>query len=410
MTWINENYLKLQAGYLFPEIGRRRRAFQAAHPEAKIISMGIGDVTQPLAPAVVEAMHKAVEDMSRAETFKGYDDGGIGYEFLREAIRENDYIARGVDIDVDEIVISDGAKCDSGNMQEIFGLDNVVAVSDPVYPVYVDTNVMAGRTGAAAGQGRYEGIVYMPCTEQNQFVPEPPDEKVDLIYLCFPNNPTGAVATKEQLKRWIDYAKQNKAIILFDAAYEAYISESHIPHSIFEIEGAREVAIEFRSYSKTAGFTGLRCAFTIVPKELKAYTIDSKAVEVNPIWKRRHCTKFNGVSYITQAGAAATYTKEGKKQVRRTIEIYMGNAKLIRETLGEIGYTVYGGVNAPYIWLKTPEGIGSWEFFDALLNKAHVVSTPGAGFGSAGEGYLRLTAFGQPENVKEALDRIKAIS
>jgi LL-diaminopimelate aminotransferase len=410
MTWINENYLKLQAGYLFPEIGRRRRAFQAAHPEAKIISMGIGDVTQPLAPAVVEAMNKAVEDMSRAETFKGYDDGGIGYEFLREAIRENDYKARGVDIDVDEIIISDGAKCDSGNMQEIFGLDNVVAVSDPVYPVYVDTNVMAGRTGGAARPGRYEGIVYMPCTEQNGFVPDPPDEKADLIYLCFPNNPTGAVATKEQLKQWIDYARENDAIILFDAAYEAYISESHIPHSIFEVEGARDVAIEFRSYSKTAGFTGLRCAFTVVPKELKAYTKGGGAVEVGPIWKRRHCTKFNGVSYVTQAGAAATYTEQGRKQVRRTIEIYMSNAKLIRETLGEIGYTLYGGVNAPYIWLKTPDGVGSWEFFDMLLNKAHVVSTPGAGFGSAGEGYLRLTAFGQQENVKEALERIKAIS
>jgi LL-diaminopimelate aminotransferase len=408
MTWINENFLKLQAGYLFPEIGRRRRAFQAAHPDAKIISMGIGDVTQPIAPSVVEAMKKAVEEMSRAETFKGYDDGGIGYEFLREAIRDKDYKARGVDIDIDEIIISDGAKCDSGNIQEIFGLDNIVAVSDPVYPVYVDTNVMAGRTGGAAEQGRYEGIVYMPCTEQNQFVPEPPGEKVDLIYLCFPNNPTGGVATKEQLKEWIDYAKQNKAIILFDAAYEAYISEPHIPHSIYEVGGAKDVAIEFRSYSKTAGFTGLRCAFTVVPKQLKAYTKKGETVEVNAIWKRRHCTKFNGVSYITQAGAAAVYTEEGKKQIRRTIDIYMGNAKLIREKLGEMGYTVYGGVNAPYIWLKTPEGVGSWEFFDRLLNKAHVVSTPGAGFGSAGEGFLRLTAFGQPENVKEALKRIKA--
>ena len=406
MTWINENYLKLQAGYLFPEIGRRRRAFQAAHPNAKIISMGIGDVTQPIAPAVVEAMKRAVEEMSRAETFRGYDDGGIGYEFLREAIADNDYKARGVDIEIDEIIISDGAKCDTGNMQEIFGLDNVVAVSDPVYPVYVDTNVMAGRTGGATEQGRYEGIVYMPCTEQSQFVPEPPGEKVDLIYLCFPNNPTGGVATKEQLKKWVDYAKENKAIILFDAAYEAYISEPHIPHSIYEVEGAKDVAIEFRSYSKTAGFTGLRCAFTVVPKQLKAYTKDGEAVEVGPIWKRRHCTKFNGVSYITQAGAAAVYTQEGKKQIRRTIDVYMGNAKLIRETLSEMGYTVYGGVNAPYIWLKTPEGVSSWEFFDRLLNKAHVVSTPGAGFGSAGEGFLRLTAFGQPENVKEALKRI----
>ena len=406
MTWINENFLKLQAGYLFPEIGRRKRAFQAAHPEAKIISMGIGDVTQPIAPAVVEAMKKAVDQMSRAETFRGYDDGGIGYAFLREAIRDNDYQARGVDIDIDEIIISDGAKCDSGNMQEIFGLDNVVAVSDPVYPVYVDTNVMAGRTGGALEPGRYEGIIYMPCTERNHFVPEPPETKVDLIYLCFPNNPTGGVATKEQLKQWVNYAKQHKAIILFDAAYEAYISEPHIPHSIYEVEGAKDVAIEFRSYSKTAGFTGLRCAFTVVPKQLRAYTKEGKAVEVNTIWKRRHCTKFNGVSYITQAGAAAVYTQEGKRQVRRTIDIYMSNAKLIRETLGEIDYTVYGGVNAPYIWLKTPDGVGSWEFFDTLLNKAHIVSTPGAGFGSAGEGYLRLTAFGRPEDVKEALKRI----
>ena len=410
MARINENFLKLQAGYLFPEIGRRRRAFQEANPDVKIISMGIGDVTQPLVQAAVEAMKKAVDEMGRAETFRGYDDGGVGYEFLREAIRENDYKARGVEIDIDEIIISDGAKCDTGNMQEIFGLDNVVAVSDPVYPVYVDTNVMAGRTGAAAGQGRYEGIVYMPCNEQNNFVPDLPREKVDLIYLCFPNNPTGAVATKGQLSKWVYYARQNRAIILFDAAYEAFISDPDIPHSIYEIDGAKEIAIEFRSFSKTAGFTGVRCAFTVVPKQLKAYTKDGRAVEVAPIWKRRHCTKFNGVSYVTQAGAAAIYTKAGKKQVRDTIGIYMGNARLIRETLSKIGYKVYGGVNAPYIWLKTPEGVSSWEFFDTLLKIAHVVTTPGAGFGSAGEGYIRLTAFGEPENVREALERIKAIS
>jgi LL-diaminopimelate aminotransferase len=410
MTLINENYLKLQAGYLFPEIGRRRRAFQQANPKAKIISMGIGDVTEPLVPAVIEAMSKAVEEMGRKETFRGYDDGGIGYEFLREAIRENDFKARGVDIDADEIIVSDGAKCDTGNMQEIFGLDNIVAVTDPVYPVYVDTNVMAGRTGGPAGQGRYEGIVYMPCTEQNNFVPVPPKEKVDIIYLCFPNNPTGAVATKEQLAEWVEYAQKNKAIILFDAAYEEFITEPDIPHSIYEVDGAKEVAIEFRSFSKTAGFTGVRCAFTVVPKQLKAYTKDGRAVEVGPIWKRRQCTKFNGVSYITQAGAAAVYTKQGKKQIKKTIDIYMGNAKLIRETLSETGYTVYGGVNAPYIWLKTPKGTDSWGFFDKLLNEARVVTTPGAGFGAAGEGFVRLTAFGQPENVKEALERIKAIS
>ena len=406
MAKINENFLKLQAGYLFPEIGRRKRAFQEANPDAEIISMGIGDVTQPLAPAVIEAMKKAVDEMGRTETFRGYDDSGIGYEFLRTAIKENDFKSRGVDIDIDEIIVSDGAKCDTGNMQEVFGLDNVVAVSDPVYPVYVDTNVMAGRTGGPAEQGRYEGIVYMPCTEENNFVPDLPKEKVDLIYLCFPNNPTGAVATKEQLEKWVDYARKNKAIILFDAAYEAFISEADIPHSIYEIDGAKEAAIEFRSFSKTAGFTGLRCAFTVIPKQLKAYTNDGRAVEVAPIWKRRHCTKFNGVSYVTQAGAAAVYSQQGKEQNQRIIDIYMANAKLICETLSRIGYTVYGGVNAPYIWLKTPNGVSSWEFFDILLNKAHVVGTPGAGFGSAGEGYFRLTAFATPDNVKEALERI----
>jgi len=410
MTLINENYLKLQAGYLFPEIGRRRRAFQQANPKAKIISMGIGDVTQPLAPSVTEAMKKAVEEMGRKETFRGYDDGGIGYEFLREAVSENDFKSRGVDIDIDEIVVSDGAKCDTGNIQEIFALGNVIAVSDPVYPVYVDTNVMAGRTGGPAEKGRYAGIVYMPCTEQNHFVPEPPREKADLIYLCFPNNPTGAVATKEQLAEWVEYARKNKAIILFDAAYEEYISEPDIPHSIYEVDGAKEVAIEFRSFSKTAGFTGVRCAFTVVPEKLKAYTKDGRAVEVGPIWKRRQCTKFNGVSYITQAGAAAVYTEQGKKQIKEVIDIYMSNARLIRESLTDMGYIVYGGVNAPYIWLKTPEGTDSWEFFDKLLTQAHVVTTPGAGFGAAGEGFVRLTAFGQPDDVKEAIERIRKIS
>jgi len=406
MTKINENFLKLQAGYLFPEIGRRKKVFQEANPDAEIISMGIGDVTQPLAPAIVEAMKKAVGEMGRTETFRGYDDSGIGYEFLRTVIKENDFKSRGVDIDIDEIIVSDGAKCDTGNMQEVFGLDNVVAVSDPVYPVYVDTNVMAGRTGGPAEQGRYEGIVYMPCTEENGFVPDLPKEKVDLIYLCFPNNPTGTVATKEQLEKWVDYARLNKAIILFDAAYEAFISDPDIPHSIYEIDGAKEAAIEFRSFSKTAGFTGLRCAFTVIPKQLKAYTKDGRAVEVAPIWKRRHCTKFNGVSYVTQAGAAAVYSPQGKEQNQQIIDIYMANAKLICETLSRIGYTVYGGVNAPYIWLKTPNGVSSWEFFDTLLNKAHVVGTPGAGFGSAGEGFVRLTAFATPDNVKEALERI----
>jgi LL-diaminopimelate aminotransferase len=410
MALVNENYLKLQAGYLFPEIGRRKRAFQQANPGANIISMGIGDVTEPLAPAVVEAMKQAVEEMGRKETFRGYDDGGVGYEFLRQAIRDNDYKARGVDVDLDEIFVSDGTKCDTGNMQEIFGLDNVVAVADPVYPVYVDTNVMAGRTGLSSGQGKYEGLVYMPCTAENGFVPGLPRQKVDLIYLCYPNNPTGAVATKEQLAQWVDYARRNSSVIFFDAAYEAYVSDTQIPHSIYEIEGAKDVAIEFRSLSKTAGFTGVRCAFAAVPKQLKAYTKDGKPVAVNPVWGRRHCTKFNGVSYISQVGAAAVYSPQGKRQIRQTINTYMSNAKLICETLTRIGYTVYGGVNAPYIWLKTPKGTTSWEFFDLLLTKAHVVVTPGVGFGAAGEGYVRLTAFGQPEHVKEALDRIKAIS
>jgi LL-diaminopimelate aminotransferase len=409
MATINENFLKLRAGYLFPEIGRRKSAFQRANPHAKIISLGIGDVTQPLAPAVIEAMHNAVDEMGRKKTFRGYDDGGIGYGFLREAILENDFKARGAQVEKDEIFISDGAKSDTGNIQEIFGLDNIVAVTDPVYPVYVDTNVMAGRTGSADNTGQYEGIVYMPCTAENSFVPALPDQPVDLIYLCFPNNPTGAVATKEQLAKWVDYAKANKAIIFFDAAYEAFITDPEIPHSIYEIEGAGDVAIEFRSFSKTAGFTGVRCAFTVIPKQLKAYKKDGTTVEVNPIWNRRHCTKFNGVSYITQAGAAAVYTEEGKKQIRKTINIYMNNARLIRESLTKLGYKVYGGVNAPYIWMKTPDGLSSWDFFDRLLQKANVLGTPGSGFGPAGQGYFRLTAFARPADIEEAMERFAAV-
>ena len=407
MATINENFLKLQAGYLFPEIGKRKRKFQSDNPDAKIISLGIGDVTQPLAPAVIEAMHKAVDEMAVIETFHGYDDGGTGYDFLKEVINENDFRARGVELDLDEIFISDGAKCDTGNMQEIFAADNVIAVTDPVYPVYVDTNVMAGRTGGADSDGRYGGIVYMPCTADNEFVPALPKGKVDLIYLCFPNNPTGAVAGKQQLKQWVDYARANKAVIFFDAAYEAFISEDGIPHSIYEIDGAKDVAIEFRSSSKTAGFTGLRCGFAVVPKQLKAYTADGRAVDAHAVWGRRHCTKFNGVSYVTQAAAAAVYTQQGKQQCRRTIDIYMNNASLIRKSLTELGYEVYGGVNAPYIWLKTPEGVGSWEFFDRLLERCHIVGTPGAGFGSSGEGYFRLTAFALPDDVKEAMQRFE---
>ena len=409
MVKINENFLKLKAGYLFPEISRRIRSFQAKNPRAKIISLGIGDVTQPLAGAVIEAMHKAVDEMSKEETFRGYDHGHVGYQFLRVAISENDFKARGVEIDIDEIFVSDGAKCDTANMQEIFGLDSIIAVTDPVYPVYVDTNVMAGRTGPANKNGQYEKIVYMPCTAENNFIPDLPKTPVDIIYLCFPNNPTGAVATKEILSRWVDFARTNKAIILFDAAYEAFITNPNIPHSIYEIDGAKEVAIEFRSFSKTAGFTGVRCAFTVVPKQLKAYAKDGGAVEVNSIWNRRHSTKFNGASYISQAGAAAVYTPQGKKQCRKIIDIYMANAALIRQSLTKLGYDVYGGVNAPYIWMKTPDGLSSWDFFDRLLTKANVVGTPGAGFGPAGEGYLRLTAFGKPAEVKEAMERFTAV-
>ena len=410
MATVNENFLKLQAGYLFTEIGRRIRSYKARNPDAKVISLGIGDVTQPLAPAVIEAMHKAVDQMSKEETFRGYDDNHVGYEFLREAISENDFKARGVKIDIDEIFISDGAKCDTANIQEIFGRDNVVAVTDPVYPVYVDTNVIAGRTGPANQDGQYAQIIYMPCTAENNFVPAPPDKAVDLIYLCFPNNPTGAAATTEQLKKWVDYAHQKKAVILFDAAYEAFITDPDIPHSIYEIDGAKEVTIEFRSFSKTAGFTGVRCAFTVVPKQAKAYTNNGRAVEINPLWYRRHCTKFNGVSYITQAGAAAVYTNQGKKQCRQIIDIYMANAALIRESLSKLGYQVYGGVNAPYLWMKTPDGLSSWDFFDRLLKKASIIGTPGAGFGPAGEGYLRLTAFARPADVKEAMNRFAAIA
>ena len=408
MIKINENYLTLQSGYLFPEISRRVKAFSAQKPDARIIRLGIGDVTEPLPPAIIEAMHRAVEQMGSRDGFKGYGPEQ-GYDFLIDAIIANDYASRGVSLENTEVFVSDGSKCDTGNFQEIFGLDNVIAVADPVYPVYVDTNVMAGRGGKADDNGRYTKIVYMPCTPDNNFVPELPKEKVDLIYLCFPNNPTGAVATKQQLKKWVDFAKENKAIILFDAAYEAFISDNIIPHSIYEVQGAKQVAVEFRSFSKTAGFTGLRCAFTVVPKELKAWTSDGKAVEVNPIWHRRHCTKFNGASYIAQAAAAAVYSQAGKKQIRKIIELYMSNAAIIVGTLKKLGYEVYGGVNAPYIWLKTPNKMTSWEFFDYLLEKANIVCTPGSGFGAAGEGFVRLSAFGNPANVAEAMERFKKL-
>ena len=408
MTTINENFLKLQAGYLFPEIARRVREFQAKNPGTEIISLGIGDVTQPLAPAVIEAMKKAVEQMSAKDSFRGYGPAR-GYDFLIDAIIKNDFNSRGVNLNRKEVFVSDGAKCDTANIQEIFGLDNIVAVTDPVFPLYVDTNVMAGRTGFVKENGQYEKIVYIPCTAENDFIPEPPQTRVDLVYLCFPNNPTGAVATRDVLQKWVDYARAGKAIILFDAAYEAFIRDPHIPHSIYEVDGAKNVAIEFRSFSKTAGFTGVRCAFTVVPEQLKACKKDGRTVDVNSIWDRRHCTKFNGASYIAQAAAAAIYTEQGKRQNCEIIQIYMNNAALMRTELTRLGYTVYGGTNAPYVWMKTPDDLKSWEFFNLLLEKANVVGTPGAGFGAAGEGYLRLSAFALPENIKKAMKRFAAI-
>lgn len=408
MTYINEHYLKLTAGYLFPEIGRRVQAFCDANPSANVIRLGIGDVTEPLAPAVIQAMHAAVDELAGRSSFRGYGPEQ-GYDFLREAIAEHDYRARGAAVDADEIFVSDGSKCDSGNILDIFGANNVIAVLDPVYPVYVDTNVMAGHTGPADSSGRYGGLVYLPVTADNDFVPELPGQRVDLIYLCYPNNPTGVVATKDMLKRWVEYAQRNHAVILYDAAYEAYITDPAIPHSIYEIDGAREVAIEFRSFSKTAGFTGVRCAFTVIPKGLRGKTRDGREVAIHPLWNRRHCTKFNGVSYPVQRGAAAIYSPEGKRQVRETIEFYLANARLVREALTKLGLKVYGGVNAPYVWLKTPGKLSSWDFFDKLLQEAHLVGTPGSGFGACGEGYFRLSAFNSRANVEEAGRRFAKI-
>ena len=405
---INENYLKLKSSYLFVEVARREAEFREAHPDADVIKMGIGDVTKPLAPAVVEAFSKAVDEMGNADTFMGYGPEQ-GYEFLAEAIIKNDYEPLGISLDTNEVFISDGAKCDTGNIQEIFGIDNKIAVTDPVYTVYVDTNVMAGRTGEMGEDGMYEGLTYLKCNAENNFVPELPAEPVDIIYLCYPNNPTGTTLTKDQLKVFVDYAIENKAIILFDAAYEIFIREDNVPHSIFEIEGAKEVAIEFRSFSKTAGFTGTRCGYTVVPKELKAYDSEGNAVEVNPLWNRRQTTKFNGASYPVQRAAEAVFSPEGKKQINDAIDYYMENAKIIRESLSDIGLDVYGGVSSPYVWVKTPNDMDSWDFFDILLNEANIVGTPGSGFGPSGEGYLRLTAFNTLENTKEAMDRISKL-
>ena len=402
MVRVNDNYLKLPGSYLFSTIGKKVREYKAQHPEADIISLGIGDVTQPIAPAVISALHTAVDEMARAESFRGYAPD-LGYDFLREAIAENDYRARGCEISADEIFVSDGAKCDCGNIQEIFSADCRIAVCDPVYPVYVDSNVMAGRTGDYdAAAGRFRNVIYLPCTAENGFSPDLPSEVPDLIYLCFPNNPTGAVISKARLQEWVDYAKGNGAVILYDAAYEAYISEPDIPHSIYECDGARDCAIEFRSFSKTAGFTGLRLGFTVIPKDLEA-----DGVSLWSLWARRHGTKYNGAPYIIQRAGEAVYSDAGRQQIRSQIAYYMDNAHYIYNGLKEAGYEVSGGINAPYIWLRTPDGLTSWEFFDRLLTRANVVGTPGSGFGPGGEHYFRLSAFGSHENTAEAVKRIK---
>ncbi|MDD4755226.1 MAG: LL-diaminopimelate aminotransferase [Prolixibacteraceae bacterium] len=406
MALINENYQKLQAGYLFPEIGRRVEQFISSNPDKKVIKMGIGDVTRPLVPSVINAFHEGVEEMAKSESFRGYGPEQ-GYSFLREIIAGNDYQNRGIDISADDIFISDGSKCDTGNIQEIFSSDSKIAICDPVYPVYADTTVMSGKTGSCQPNGYYDGIIYMPCTRENGFIPELPEERPDLIFLCYPNNPTGTVATRDELKKWVDYAEKNRCIILYDAAYEAFITEENIPHSIYEIEGAKKLAIEFRSFSKTAGFTGTRCAFAVVPGELTAYDKSGNSVSVKSLWNRRQSTKFNGVSYPVQKAASAVYSEEGKKEVAEVINYYLGNAKIMKESLTASGYEVYGGVNAPYIWVRTKDDMKSWEFFDKLLNEANVVGTPGSGFGPSGEGYFRFSAFAGRQNTVEAMERIK---
>ena len=405
MARINENFLKLKAGYLFPEIARRVTAYSDANPEAaaKLIRCGIGDVTEPLPEACRQAMHDAVDEQGSHETFRGYGPEQ-GYDFLREAIVENQFA--GLGIGADEVFISDGSKCDTGNILDIFGTGNTIAITDPVYPVYVDTNVMIGNTGEADESGAFEGLVYLPCTAENQFVPAIPSQKVDLIYLCYPNNPTGATATRQQLEAWVAYARENRSIIFYDAAYEAFIQEEDVPRSIFEIDGAKDCAIEFRSFSKNGGFTGVRCAYTIIPKQLMGQKADGSDIAIHPLWSRRHSTKFNGASYPVQRGAAAVFSDEGKAQVAALIDGYMGNAKLLREACEKIGLPVFGGINAPYVWVGCPDGIDSWGMFDRMLEEANVVITPGAGFGAAGEGYFRISAFNSRENVEEVCRRI----
>ena len=406
MASINENFLKLQSNYLFSDIARRVADFKQAHPETDLIRLGIGDVTRPLAPAVIEALHRAVDEMGSEKTFRGYGPEH-GYEFLRQAIVENDFVPRGVVLDADEIFINDGAKSDTGNFGDILGQENTICVTDPIYPVYIDSNVMGGRSGNFAN-GAWDKVTYCPCTAENDFTPALPDHKVDLIYLCYPNNPTGTTLSKAELQKWVDYALAHESLILYDAAYEAYITQPEIPHSIYEIAGAERCAVEFHSYSKTAGFTGLRCGFTVVPKALRVKASTGETVQLNSLWNRRQCTKFNGTAYIVQRAAEAIYTPEGKAQVRETIQYYMENARIMRETLAEVGLQACGGVDAPYIWFRTPEGTGSWAFFDQLLSEVGVVSTPGVGFGPAGEGYIRLTAFGNRSDCEKAMQRLRA--
>jgi len=405
MAQINENFIKIPATYLFSEIAKRVAQHKEENPTAPVIRMGIGDVSLPLPDAAVDAMIKAANEQRSAATFRGYGPEQ-GYDFLRNAIVENDYTSKGIAIEADEIFVSDGAKSDTGNIGDIFDVNNRVAITDPCYPVYVDTNAMAGRAGEPTASDEWTNLVYLACNAENNFVPALPTEKVDLVYLCYPNNPTGTTLTKEQLTVWVEYAKANNVIILFDAAYEAFITEDNVPHSIYEIEGAKDVAIEFRSFSKTAGFTGTRCGYTVVPKQLMGYTESGEPVALNKLWNRRQCTKFNGTSYIVQRAAEATFSPEGKKQVKALIDFYTENAKIIREGLQKAGYTVFGGVNAPYVWAKAPEGMGSWEYFDFLLKEKNIVTTPGAGFGASGEGFVRFSAFGSREATIEAMERL----
>lgn len=400
MVKINENFLKMEDSYLFSTVANKVSKYQQDNPDKNIIKLGIGDVTKPIANKIIEQMKKAVDELGKSNTFRGYGPEQ-GYEFLRKAIVKYDYERRGIQILPDEVFISDGSKCDCGNIVDLFDINNKIAITDPVYPVYLDTNIISGRTGKYNTEtGRYDGVIYIPCTYENDFIPELPQEIPDIIYLCFPNNPTGTVISKEELARWVKYAKENNSIILYDAAYEAFITEENIPHTIYEIEGAKEVAIEFKSFSKTAGFTGIRCAYTIVPKELKIKLNNGKEVSLNKLWNRRQCTKFNGVSYITQRAAEAIYTEEGQKEIKENIKYYLENAKIIREGLDEVGIQYCGGINSPYIWIKVPNNMKSWEFFDMLLEKANIVGTPGVGFGPSGEGYFRLTAFGERKNTE----------